>query len=99
MDRPLAPAGRRVGRPRTTTRRDLDDGGAVSLEVEDARHVHGVGVTCEEQRVRVQKLVEDADLVTRRDPDVLHPDPHRLQRRRRRPAEKRLDSAQEVDWS
>jgi hypothetical protein len=82
---------------RATTRRDLDDRGAISFQVEDPRHVHGVGVTGQEQRGRVEQAVEDADLVAGRDSDLLHPDPHRLQRRRRYTVEERLDTAHEVE--
>ena len=82
---------------RTAAGWDLDDGGAVAFEVEDARHVDGVGVPGEEQRVRVQQSVEDADLVAVRDADVLHPDAHRLQRRGRHAVEERLDAPDEVE--
>ena len=79
------------------TGRDLDDRRTVALEVEDARHVDGVGVPGQEQRSRVQQMVQDADLVARRDADLLHPHAHRLQRRRRHAVEEHLDTTQEVE--
>ena len=57
-----------VDRARSAAGRDLDDGRAVAVEVEDAGRVDGVGVAGEEQRVRVQQVVDDRDLVAGRRP-------------------------------
>ena len=90
------PEPRVVDGGRAATGWDLDHGGAVPLEIEDARDVHGVGVAGQEQRGRIQQSVQDADLVAGRHADLLHADPHRLERSGRHTAEEHLDSAEEV---
>ena len=80
----------------SATRRDLDNGRAINLEVEDAGGVHRVGVAGEEQRVRVHESVHENDLVRRVDAHCDHSGAHRLDRGCGDSVQEGLDTPQEV---
>ena len=84
---------------RPATGRDLDDGRAVAIEVEDARRRRRCRC-CRSGTAALEssRSVDDADLVAAVDADARPcPMPHGLERRGGDAAEEHLDAAQEVE--
>ena len=80
-----------VDRAGSAARRNLDDGGAIPLEIENGRCIDRVGVASEEQWIRVHQIFCDPNLVGIGHPGVHMPHAHRLDRTRGHPIQEDLD--------
>jgi len=86
-----------VDRPRSAPRGDLHHRRSVAVEIEERRGVDRVGVAGEEQRMRIEQVVGDADLMADDGADPGHAPPHRLQGCRGHAVEEPLHAAHEVE--